>query len=166
MEHLIFTSYIIFIASDTTAGLFLIILILSIAVQSEKRQELAHLLSASILILAGIFLRLLACSSESQAVQEAKPFGLENTPLILISAFMLITIGVTEAANSAIYVNEGIRIRGLRGRYAVTAIIIAVGAILYTRSGSIFRCSLRFRSVKADRPWVIHYAFDIKRAAS
>lgn len=56
MEHLIFTSYIIFIASDTTAGLFLIILILSIAVQSEKRQELAHLLSASILILAGIFL--------------------------------------------------------------------------------------------------------------
>lgn len=103
-------------ASDITAGLFLLILILSIAFQIEKNQRSGHLLAASFMVLGGILFRMLA------RTLELIPDGFEQDPAFItpgtdrslwILSFLFMTIGITEAITNTIYMYEGGDKKGL-----------------------------------------------------
>lgn len=147
MNYPIITDDIIYIVSDMTAGVSLIVLIGAVAVQSEKRHGPGHLLAAALFEMAGIFLRLFAEAIEQLpadfAWRQAPHFlASEAAPLIWILSFLLVTIGITEAATFVIYVNGRKGESRLRTRAAVNTVTFAVGTILFALSGNINAFSL------------------------
>ena len=132
----------LFIASDLTAGIFLIILIISIAFRSVRRQSINHLLASAIMELAGIFLRIFAGTVEKIpadfAWEEASAFLTPvSAPVIWVLSFLLICIGIVESATYVIYINGGKEKSSVRIRIAIPGTIFAAGAISYIYFGSI-----------------------------
>jgi len=132
----------IFIASDLTAGIFLIILIISIAFRSERRSGISHLLASAIMELAGIFLRLFAGTVEKIPADfswehETTFLTPVEAPVIWILSFLFIIIGIAESATYVIYINGGRKKSNLRIRAVVTGGIFTAGAISYIYFGSI-----------------------------
>ena len=132
---------IIYIASDMTAVVFLIMLIFFISRQTEKRFEPGHLLASAILILAGINTRLLAGTIEILPDDFAWKTAAYIPPVasdaIWILSFLLITIGIMESATYVIYVNGGKKRSSLKTRLTASTIIFAAGTVLYACTGSI-----------------------------
>ena len=131
----------IYMASDITAAVFLIMLTVSISLQTEKRNEPAHLLASAILMLAGINTRLLAGTIEilpdNFVWQPSAYIPPVVADVIWILSFLLIIIGIMESAAFVIYVNGGKNRSSLRVRFTASAVIFAAGSILYACTGSI-----------------------------
>ena len=126
---------ILFITSDVTASVFLVVLIASITVQNV-RTELSHLLSAAIFTLAGILVRITARTMSMLPETFEWRFGaLVNSAVIatalMIIAFTLLTIGTSESVTYLIYINEENSKRDLKARYLVCAIFVVTGVILF-----------------------------------
>ena len=137
-----FTENIIYNVSDIISGIFLIILIGSLSLQSVRRPGLLHLLSATILTLAGLFVRVFASMAEQIPADYQWGMGLgiiTNMPTTVawIIAFVFITIGITDSATYVIYINEYGDKKGLRERYVLNAVFIAAGAAMFARTGNI-----------------------------
>lgn len=137
---------IIYIVSDITAVVFLIMLTVLISRQSEKHSEPGHLLASAILMLAGINARLLAGSIESlpddfvwKSSAHIPPVAAEA---IWILSFLLIIAGIMESATYVIYINGGKSRSRLKARFATGAIIFAAGTVLYVCTGTINALSL------------------------
>ena len=142
MNYPVFNGETLFIASDFTAGIFLIVLIISIAFKSERRPGLSHLLASAILELAGMFLQLLADTIEMLpsdfAWKRSSPFLMPvAAPWIWILSFLFIIIGITESATYVIYINGDRKKFRFRTRCIATGIIFAAGIILYSCFGSL-----------------------------
>ena len=142
MNYQLLTDEFSHIASDVTAGAFLLVLIISIAFTTEKRREAAHLLASSMLILASILLRLLAFTinelpDDFMWDQAENLLPMASSNVVLLLSFLLCTLGVTEAAIYTIYTNGG-RKRSRPGTgYAAAAIIIAAGTAGLAVTGNV-----------------------------
>lgn len=126
---------ILFITSDVTACAFLVVLITSITFQNA-RTELSHLLSAAILTLAGILVRISArgMSMLPEAFEWRSGANVNSTAMaitLLIISYALITIGITESVTYLIYINEDNIKRDLGARYVLCGLFIIGGAILF-----------------------------------
>ena len=126
---------ILFITSDVTACAFLVVLITSITFQNA-RTELSHLLSAAILNLAGILVRISArgMSMLPEAFEWRSGAYVNSTAMaitLLIISYALITIGITESVTYLIYINEDNKKRDLGARYALCGLFIIGGAVLF-----------------------------------
>ncbi|MBQ9993042.1 MAG: histidine kinase [Firmicutes bacterium] len=136
MGSSILTQEIIYNISDITAGVFLIVLTLSIALQNAKHPGMSHLFSATTLMLAGVFLRIFARVIEQMPTDYAYEKGTvllspATAPAIWAVAFMFVAIAITESANHVIYINEGKDRRGLGSRYIATLAMILAGCVIY-----------------------------------
>ena len=125
---------ILFITSDVTACAFLVVLITSITFQNA-RTELSHLLSAAILNLAGILVRISArgMSMLPEAFEWSSGAYVNSTAMaitLLIISYALITIGITESVTYLIYINEENR-RDFVARYVTCALFIIIGSVLF-----------------------------------
>ncbi len=141
MSALSFMDDIVYIVSDITAGAFLIVLTVTITVHSTKSSGLTHLFAGTVLILAGIFMRIFAGTLVSLPEgftwkYEAFFLTAKSAPVIGAAAFALLSLGITESASQIIYNNEKSNSRKLKERYAATVIIIAAGTALYVYIGS------------------------------
>ena len=126
---------ILFITSDVTASVFLVVLIISITFQNA-RTALSHLLSAAIFSLAGILIRISARAMNMLPETFEWRFGVQvNSAAIatalMIIAYALITLGITESVTYLIYINEDNSKRDLGARYLTCALFIITGAVLF-----------------------------------
>ena len=126
---------ILFITSDVTASVFLVVLIISITFQNA-RTALSHLLSAAIFSLAGILIRISARAMNMLPETFEWRFGAQvNSAAIatalMIIAYALITLGITESVTYLIYINEDNSKRDLGARYLTCALFIITGAVLF-----------------------------------
>ena len=139
-DHVHFDDIIYFV-SDITAVVFLIMLIISISVQTEKRSEPGRLLAAAILMLAGLNARLLAGTieilPEDFVWRPAAHIPTVPADLLWIMSFLLTTFGIMESATYVIYANGGRSRSSLKIRFVTSIIIFAVGTVIYTYTGSI-----------------------------
>lgn len=136
MGSSILTQEIIYNISDITAGVFLIVLTLSISLQNAKHPGMSHLFSATTLMLAGVFLRIFARIIKQLPTDYAYEQGTvllspATAPAIWAVAFMLVATAITESANHVIYINERKDRRGLGSRYIVTLAMILAGCVIY-----------------------------------
>ena len=142
MNYLLPTEEIIYTVSDLTAGTFLVILIISITLQVEKRRNPVHLLAAVIMELTGILLRLLASTVEKLPAgfmwnKETHILTPIVPQVIWILSFVFIAIGITESATYVIYISGGKDKSSFGVRSVATGIIVAVGIILYACTGNL-----------------------------
>ena len=142
MNYPLLSDDIIYNATDVTAGVFLVLLICSITVQSERRPESGHLLASAILELAGIFARIVAGAVEivpDDFVWQSSAHILPPVPVVMIwiLSFLFIVIGIEEAATYVIYVNGGRSRSSVKTRLAASGIVLVAGTVLYVCTGNI-----------------------------
>lgn len=142
MEYITVSSDLIYMVGDISAAAFMIILVISVAIQSERRWEPGHLLAASIFVLQGILMRLLASAIENtsggierETVRQILPNVSAST--VWMMAYVLIAIGISEAAAHTIYVNEENSRKDLLVRIAATAVIAQSAILIYIFIGDL-----------------------------
>lgn len=123
MNSLVFSNDIIFIASDITAGLCLMVLIISASLQTSKRMGLPYLLAAAYFVMAGIFVRIFAWTAPNLPPAASA--------VVWIISFALLLIAVTAAVAYAICTNGDGRKRDAISMTAITSVITAAGAVLF-----------------------------------
>ena len=145
----VFSEDIIYRVSDVTAGVFLIVLIISITLQTTRRTALTHLYAAAVLILAGIFVRMSAATiailSEGSVWRSGVRFlspAVETT--VWIMSFSLIMLGITESVTHVIYMNDAGSRRAFEQRIAAYAIITVAGSVLFilTKDINVFSAAI------------------------
>ena len=135
MESILFHENVIFIVSDITASVFLVVMIAFLTLQSVKLKGHAHLVAACLLLLNGIFIRIFAEELEyfvEDIGQNIGSTGLSHITQISVwcVSFVISSLGISESMSYVLYVN-GDDIKGTRkSRIIANGIIIAAGMIL------------------------------------
>ena len=154
MNFFYISDNIIYNVSDITAGVFLAGLIIRTILRRPDLPRLSHMLASAELILAGLFIRV------SARVIGVLPGNIElgmgmpdlsdtSKVMIWIVSFVFLVLGVFEAANHVIYVNNSSVAEGLATRFAVTCLIAAAGiaAFIFTGSFKVFSAAILIQMI-------------------
>ena len=132
---------IIYNVSDITSGVFIAGLTIWMTLNRPDRPRISHLLASAELTLAGLFvrisariLRMLPGNAELGAGIPAVTNA--STVLIWVLSFVLFVLGMLEAANHVVNVNEGSIVKGLAARLSVSCLIAAGGIITFALTGN------------------------------
>ena len=141
MNFFYISDNIIYNVSDITAGVFIAGLIIRTIIRRPDLVQLSHMLASAELILAGLFIRV------SARIIGILPGNIElgmgipslsdaSKTMIWIVSFIFLVLGVFEAANHVIYVNNISIKEGLAARLAATCLIAAAGITAFVFTGS------------------------------